>query len=510
MAQRFSAKYVIIGGSVAAVGAIEALRAEDPGSPLALVTEDRVSPYSRPLISHYLTGERDLDGIRYRPPDFYSRLGVKTFLQTRATRVDFPDHCVHAEGPAGEAYEITYEKLLLATGSRPVRPPIQGLEAQGVFSFTSLEDAEAIRAFLPRVKAVVVIGGGLIGLQAAEALSNLGRQVAVVEFQPRILSPVLDAVASGYVEQAFAAHGVRILTSAAAQRVLVDSAGSVAGVALKDGQVLPCQMVIVAAGVTPRTELAGAGFAPAPAPGAPRAIGVDERMQVQADLQASGGAAVYAAGDAALGPDLLSGAARPLPIWPNAYLQGRVAGLNMAGRPTRFRGGLSMNSSHFFGLPVVSAGLFDVPEGADPQEWEVLTLSADGTPPAAARPGHAPRVGTSSSFAVRPGARPGRAAARSGAGPGHPQVPVASGAGPFYRKIILRHGRIVGLVAVGAGIDRAGVLVGAMANGVDCSRCKEDLLRNPGIAALPEQVAAAMRTGRFGSHWWMAGDREER
>ncbi|HHY47903.1 MAG TPA: NAD(P)/FAD-dependent oxidoreductase [Firmicutes bacterium] len=438
-----STEYLIVGNSVAAIGAIEAIRELDSGGSIVLISDEGFPVYSRPLISQYLTGERDLDGILYRSRDFYRRMNVNAILGVRVTGVDYPARVVSTA--SGD--EIHYKKLLLATGARPALPPISGIDLPGVFTFTTLADAIQIREYLPRVRDVVIVGGGLIGLQAAEALARLDLKVSVVEFMPRILSPVLDQAASDIVASLFSQNGVDILTSKAASEIVAGPAGSAGAVVLKDGTALPCDMVIVATGVSPRIDLAkpDAGDSCShPATG--RGIFVNGRMETTMP-------GVYAAGDVAIGMDLLTGAARAIPIWPNAYLQGRIAGLNMAGKPTAFRGGLAMNAFHFFGLPAVSAGIFDPPKESEPgTKWEIL-------------------------YELKPDMR-------------------------FYRKLVLRDNKVVGMIGIGAGVERAGVIVGCMANQINCESFKVGLLRDPGIGLFPGPIRRGMILGQVGAGWW--------
>ena len=453
---RAHSKYMIIGNSVAAIGAVEAIRQIDLNGSIMIISDEIFPAYSRPLISQYVTGEKDLDGLLYRPRDFYQRMKVETLLGVRATGIDYSNKIVSTS--TGE--EISYGKLLLATGARPGVPPIKGLGLPGVFTFTTLLDAMKIRDYLPKVKEIVIIGGGLIGLQAAEALARLNRKVTVVEFMPRILSPVLDQTGADMVMNLFARNGVEILTGKAASEIIPDTDGSADGstdgsagaVVLKDGTSLPCDMVIIATGVVPRLELARSEAGNSHGcPETGRGILVNDAMETTVP-------GVYAAGDAALGKDLLSGAARPLPIWPNAYLQGRVAGLNMAGRHSSFRGGLAMNAIHFFGLPVVSAGIFDAPEKDESgAEWEMVS-----------------------------------------------ELKREKG---FYRKIVLRGNKAVGMIGIGDGVERAGVIVGCIANQIDCKSFKIDLLRNPGISLFPGSIRQGMTFGRIGNEWWRS--REE-
>jgi NAD(P)H-nitrite reductase large subunit len=351
-----NSKYVIVGNSAAAIGAIESLRQYDQLSPITVISdEDTTTAYARPLITYALAGKIDWSNLNYRPKEFYRHHKVDTLLGKRVVKIEPKKKRVLLEN----GKSIRYEKLLLATGGKPVMPPIKGIDKKGVFTFTTLSDAREVQAHLRFVNKAVVIGGGLIGLKTAESLSILGVETTVVELLDRLLAPVLDEYASSLVKNVFEERGVTILTGVSAQEILpknkrADTAG---GVRLSTGKILEADLVVVAVGVRPSKELAEeAGLK------TNRGILVNERMETSEKD-------IYAAGDVTEGYDLILKTSRPLPIWPNAYLQGSTAGASMAGINKPFPGGLSMNSTTFFGYPIASAGLAN-PENES--EFEVL------------------------------------------------------------------------------------------------------------------------------------------
>ncbi|MHA2070079.1 MAG: NAD(P)/FAD-dependent oxidoreductase, partial [Candidatus Thorarchaeota archaeon] len=191
-------KYVIIGGSVGAIGAVEAIREVDPAGALTVVTEEPLSTYSRPLIGEYLSGEASLLKMKYRSDQFWNENKVRAFTGKKAVLVNFVEKYVELDG--GE--RIDFERLLIATGSKPFIPKIEGVNTKGVFAFTTLADAEAAKMRIEEAKSAVVIGGGLIGVCAAEALAKRGGDVTIVELQDRILSLLLDDTASDILRKA--------------------------------------------------------------------------------------------------------------------------------------------------------------------------------------------------------------------------------------------------------------------------------------------------------------------
>ncbi|MBC7104835.1 MAG: NAD(P)/FAD-dependent oxidoreductase, partial [Firmicutes bacterium] len=266
MVRRFD--YVIVGGSAGAVGCIEALRAVDRGGTIALIGEEGDRIYSRALIPYYLGGAIPREGMLYRPPDFCAGMGVVTYAGRRAVGLDPARKTVTLDG--GE--EVQYGKLLLATGGRAVVPPVPGLDKKNVFTFVNMADALALAETLPTARAAVVLGGGVMGLMAAETLKRRGLSVTVVELAPRVLAPVVDETASAMVEELFRAKGVPVRTGTTLTRVLGD--GRAEAVVLTGGETVPCDVVVVAAGVVPRVELArAAGIA------VNRGILVNEKMQ---------------------------------------------------------------------------------------------------------------------------------------------------------------------------------------------------------------------------------------
>lgn len=345
------AKYVIIGNSAAGIGAIEAIREVDGEGAILLISEEPYPAYSRPLISEYLAGERDLDGILYRPRNFYERYRVQAALGKSATRLNVSEKTLERD----DRQKVAYGKLLLAVGGKPIVPPMDGQDKEGVFTFTTLRDAEKIREHVPDIKKVLVIGGGLIGISVTDALRKLGIEVTIVELMDRILGAVLDETTSRMAEEIVRKAGVDIRTGRTVKVIegRPRDSGKVGGVMLDDGTRIPCDLVIIAIGVRPRTDLVMKTSIQVN-----RGILVDRHMQTSA-------ADIYACGDAAESWDFLFETNRVVPIWPNAHIGGRIAGYNMAGKEAEYPGGTAMNSLKYFGLPVASAGMVNAAEGCE-------------------------------------------------------------------------------------------------------------------------------------------------
>jgi NAD(P)H-nitrite reductase large subunit len=351
-------KYLIIGNSAGGIGAAEVIRQVDNEGVLTIVSEEPYPPYSRPLISKYLARERNLEGILFRPPGFYDQNNILFLPGKKATHLELDSQTVLLD----DDERITWEKLLLAVGGKPIFPKMKGSDKTGVFTFTDLDDAKALDRFLDNRRKAVVIGGGLIGISATEALVKRGLDVVVVEMKERILNTILDRQASGMAEKILKQAGVKIITG----HTVVEVSGreSVEGATLDNGDTMRCDLLLVAIGVLPRSELASDAKLETD-----RGIVVDHHM-------ATNHPNVYACGDVAQAYDFAYGENRLSPIWPNAYIGGRTAGYNMAGIATEYPGGTAMNALNYFGIDITSAGIATVPSS---DGYEVISKQESNT-----------------------------------------------------------------------------------------------------------------------------------
>jgi NAD(P)H-nitrite reductase large subunit len=418
-------KYVIIGGSAGGIGAVEAIREIDPKGTLTVISEEKVPQYSRPMISEYVSREATLDTMKYRGDQFWKDNKVKTLTGRTATRIDFKKKQVILDG--GD--KIDYEKLLIATGGKPFVPRMDGGDKTGVFTFTELSSAEKIESTVEDSKSAVVIGGGLIGVSASEALVKRGIKVTLVELKDSILNLILDKTASDIAEKVLTEAGVTVITGQTVQRILgrKDNEAAVGGVVMTDGTEIPCDLVVVAIGVIPRTDIVKETDLKLN-----RGIVVDRTMRTSIPD-------VYACGDVAEAHDFLINGNRLLPLWPLAHLGGQVAGYNMAGKKAEYEGGTVMSSLKYFELPVIAVGNVN-PE--DTSDLEVLVeLKPEKT---------------------------------------------------VYKKVLLKDNKIVGFIFLGE-IDKAGILFRLLKNRVDVSTIKDSLLDEEfGIVILPEQLRKEM------------------
>ena len=342
-------RYVIIGGSAAAIGCIEGVRSVDKTGEIILITGETEWNYSRPLISYLLEGKTTRDKMWCRPDSFFTRNGVTVKAGVLATALDAGDRTVRLS--TGE--RLAYDRLLAATGSRPFVPPIPGLETvERTFCVQTLSDASALAEALRSESRVLILGAGLTGVKCAEGIRGLCAQIAIADLAPRVLPAVLDDTAAAMVQARMEEKGVRFY--------LNDSAAAFRGntARLQSGTELEFDVLVTAVGVRPNTQLvADAGGA------VDRGILVDGRCATTLPD-------VYAAGDCAQGYDAVSGEKRMLPLWPNAMLQGETAGINMAGGRADYTQGIALNASGVFGLHMVTAGSY---------EGESFTVQRDGS-----------------------------------------------------------------------------------------------------------------------------------
>lgn len=252
MSQSFDT--VIVGGGHAGAQAAALLRQQGFTGSIAIVGDEPELPYERPPLSkEYLSGEKSVKRILLRPEAFWVERDITLLIGLRVTAIDPSARNVVANGET-----IGYTNLIWAAGGRPRRLSCAGHDLSGVMTVRTKADADAMKAAMARIKAVVIVGGGFIGLEVAAVLAKAGKKVTVLEAQPRVLARVAGEPLSRFYEAEHRAHGVDIRLNVSIDQYLGD--GHVTGVLLADGEVIPCQMVIVGIGIIPSVEpLAAAG-----------------------------------------------------------------------------------------------------------------------------------------------------------------------------------------------------------------------------------------------------------
>lgn len=331
--------YLIIGNSIAAVGCIEGIRSCDKDGSICVVTDENYVVYGRPLISYYLwnkTTEENM--LRYRPKDFYRKNSVELMLGKRAEKIDSKKKVVELGG--GE--KISYKKLLVATGSRPFVPPMNGLDkVEKRFNFMTLDDAKALDKAINQNSRVLIVGAGLIGLKCAEGISDKVKDLTVVDLANRILPSILDEEGSAIVQKFIEERGVKFYLNDSVEE-FKDGVAS-----LKSGKNVEYDAVVIAVGVRANTELVSEA-------GGEVNRGIVTNLRCETTLED-----VYAAGDCAESYNITTGQNQVLALLPNAYRQGEAAGINMAGGEKLYDDAIPMNSIGFWGLHVITAGSYE-------------------------------------------------------------------------------------------------------------------------------------------------------
>ncbi len=360
--------YVIIGAGPAGVVAAETLRKADPSGDIVMIGDEAEPPYSRMAIPYLLTGMIDEAGTYLRKAENHYQSADISYRQGRIQSVDSAAKQVVLEDGSRQSYS----KLLIATGASPIKPPISGLDQPGVYHCWTLEDARQIMATAGEGDPVLLIGAGFIACIILEALISRGVRLTVVEALERMVPRMVDDQAGQMIKSWCESKGVTVLTSTRVTAV-AKGADGLLDVTLSNGETAQARLVVVAAGVKSNTAfLEGSG------------VKVEDGILVNQHLESSV-ADIYAAGDCAQGPDFSSGGWSVQAIQPTAVDHGRIAALNMAGKPQAgFHGSLVMNVLSTAGLITVSFGAWDGVEGgdsvetSDPASYRYTRLSFSG------------------------------------------------------------------------------------------------------------------------------------
>ncbi|MBW2207035.1 MAG: NAD(P)/FAD-dependent oxidoreductase [Deltaproteobacteria bacterium] len=328
-------RYLIIGNGVAGTTAAENIRKEDQEGAITIVTDEDLPFYYRVRLPEYISGEVAEGDLVVRKEAWYEERNIELKSNTRVVDADPSNGVVIT----ADNQKLKYDALLVATGSHSFIPPIKGADRKGVFALRSMQDARDIAAWAEGIHEVVLIGGGLLGLEAGNAIRKLGKKVMVVEFFPRLLPRQLDVPGAGRLQGMMEEMGFSFRLGATTQEVAGD--GPAENVLLEGGERLPAEMVVISAGVRPNLELAGA-------------LGVehDKGIQVDEHLQTNQ-AGIYAAGDAA------EFGGMPYGIWTAAMEQGKIAGNRMAGGDMAYTGTVMANTLKVVGIDLASAGNID-------------------------------------------------------------------------------------------------------------------------------------------------------
>lgn len=426
--------YLIIGNSAAGLSAAENIRKNDKNSPITVLTKEKYSNYSKPLTTYYLAGRLEPGNLYFKKSNFYEENNIDLKTNQNVVSIKSSDNLAITE----QGNQYLYNKLLIASGGRPIIPEIRVIDktgktlsldeamssVKGIFTLTTLDDAIMIRKYINEysIKTASILGGGLIGLKAAEALLGLHLNINIVELSDKLLSASFDETASGILIEAIKKSGSSIYCGQTIEEIYTEN-NSINSFKLSNGRKIPSDLLILAVGVLPDTGyLKNSGIK------TDAGIITDSRMKTSIDN-------IYAAGDIVKSHDVLSGSDKNMAIWPIAVKQGEVAGSNMSGIDTAYPGGFLMNSVEILGMPMISLGQSSIEY--DDKNKDLKVYKSHDTDR------------------------------------------------KIYRKIVVRQNRAVGAILIGA-IERAGIYWGLINNNVDVSEIGENIVKEDfGLIQLP-------------------------
>jgi nitrite reductase (NADH) large subunit len=349
--------HLIIGNGIAGVCAAEAIREVDPDTAIVMVSDEILLPYSRPMLSQVLEGAQPFEKLPVRSPSFYEQLKIDPVLGRRITTVDPVERSLGF----GDGRSLSYERLLIASGADPRRLTVPGHDLDNIFYLRTEKDVRRQLAAIGDSQRALVLGGGLVGFKAAYGLLKQGLAVTMLITSAYPLSMQVDAVAGKMILDTLIAHGLTVEVGVSV--TAFEGQGRVAAALTDAGRVLPCDLVIIGKGVRPACD-----YLPKDQIDIDLGVVVDEHLQTSM-------AGIYAAGDVAETRDLTRNCPWVNAIWPEAAVQGRIAGLNMVGRPVSYPGSLGRNVMRVFDLDVMTMGLANA-EGVE----DVRVVRAGGPP----------------------------------------------------------------------------------------------------------------------------------
>lgn len=342
-------KVVIVGGVAGGATAAARIRRLDESAQITVFEKSGYISYANCGLPYYIGGEiEDKEELTLQTPEsFYSRFKIVAKVRHEVTAIDPEKKTVTVKNlTTGDVFDETYDKLLLSTGAKPVKPNFEGADDERIFTLRNVEDTFRIKDYVTEThpERAVVIGGGFIGIEVAENLKRLGIDVTLVEAAPQLMAP-FDADMAAFIHAEVRAAGVELVLGGMVDGF--ETAGKSLGVRLKSGEVITADMAVMAIGVAPDTALAKAAGLKL---GVKDSIVVNERMETSAKD-------VYAVGDAVQIKNFVTGKDTLISLAGPANKQGRIAADNICGRDSRYKGGQGSSVIKIFGLTAASTGI---------------------------------------------------------------------------------------------------------------------------------------------------------
>lgn len=330
--------YVVIGSSIAGLNGIDVLRQLDKDAEIVLISEE-TEIYSKCIMHFYMNGSKSRSMLNFVDGTFMERNRVNWKKGQKAVRIDTWKKEVYMSD--GEA--VSYDKLLLATGSNAFVPPIEGAaDAGNVLSFHSLKDCDTIIELSEKASDIVILGAGLVGVDVANGLIGCGKNVTILDMKDHMMSIQLDKKAASVYEKEFEKRGINQLYGVSVTEIVKNAAGEVESLILSDGKRISCDLLIIASGTRANVELAEASCLVTDKYG----LDIDENCQTSADD-------VYGAGDVT-GRNM---------VWPVAAKEAMVAAYNMVGIKREMTDFFSGKSTiNIFDIPTMAYGMPDPPD----------------------------------------------------------------------------------------------------------------------------------------------------
>lgn len=330
-----SVKYLIIGNGIAGLAAAKEIRNNDLDSTITMVSSEGMNTYYRVKLTEYIAKDFIDEELLVSKDSWYKEKNIEVILSKIIENIDIENNKIRLD----DGQEISYEKLLIATGSRPFIPPINGKYKEGVFALRTIKDLYEMKEYLKPLRDVSVIGGGLLGLEAAWSLKQLGKEVNIIEFAPYLLPRQLDKEIADKLEKKLLDNGFKLYLDSQAEEILGE--GKVDGIRLKDGREIESHAIVVSSGIRPNLDIVR-----------DTNIEYDKGIKVGKDLKTNIDN-IYAAGDVVEIDGMVLG------LWTAGNEQGKIAGANMTGKDLKYNQPKIFTTLQIGDIKLFSAGVIN-------------------------------------------------------------------------------------------------------------------------------------------------------